>query len=361
MLTAPILHNPHKDSPSTFLVSAIDENASEIIVSDAIIFQNPYNTITRLTLGFDTAITETVEVSGYNGNRITIIRGSNGQIKYPWQSGTRVARVLTSYDIIDYIKYFNYLKTKLLHTEDSLNELIQRVNTEITDIIELNNSWSGKRNLFRGYYLGDTITQAQSEAIDDGTFNNLYLGDYWTFEGINYRIADFNYWTYGLGGGNHLVIVPDQQLAIQPMDPSVNSVPYYNAAIRLYLTTTILPNLQRLFGNRIGFYYENLYTESSQYNEVLARVELMNELMVYGKGIHRKNREPTYSFNQLALFRSAPEFINTDGYTPYWLRDQSAGEDYCSVSGDGMADYNPNDNMHGIRPCFPLLGEAIMP
>ena len=35
------------------------------------------------------------------------------------------------------------------------------------------------RNVYRGKYLGKSITDAQLSAIRDGTFNDLYVGDYW--------------------------------------------------------------------------------------------------------------------------------------------------------------------------------------
>ena len=57
------------------------------------------------------------------------------------------------------------------------------------------------RNLFRGKYLGSSVSANQWAAIDDGTFTDLYVGDYWTTSvtidgntsNVNWRIADINY------------------------------------------------------------------------------------------------------------------------------------------------------------------------
>ena len=48
--------------------------------------------------------------------------------------------------------------------------------------------------IYRGECLGNTITDEQAAAIADGSFEDLFIGDYWTMGGVNYRIADFDYW-----------------------------------------------------------------------------------------------------------------------------------------------------------------------
>lgn len=73
--------------------------------------------------------------------------------------------------------------------------------------------------IYRGKYLGDTVTAEQAAAIADGSFEDLFIGDYWTMGGVNYRIADFDYW-YRIGfpeasrvEKHHAVIVPDTAIA----------------------------------------------------------------------------------------------------------------------------------------------------
>lgn len=81
--------------------------------------------------------------------------------------------------------------------------------------------------IYRGKSLGSTVTTAQYAAIKAGTFDDLYIGDYWTIGGVNYRIAAFDYY---LNSGDtsctthHVVIVPDTCL--------------YNAAMNSTNTTT---------------------------------------------------------------------------------------------------------------------------
>lgn len=93
------LHKPQKDSPATYLTAIIDEDGTTLTVADSNIFQNQpgIGDVTRLTLGFDTATTETVTVVSYGAsNTIEVERGTPS---YPWEIGTKIARVFTSYDL----------------------------------------------------------------------------------------------------------------------------------------------------------------------------------------------------------------------------------------------------------------------
>ena len=77
-------------------------------------------------------------------------------------------------------------------------------------------SGSGSHNaIYRGKNLGTTVTTAQYSAISAGTFTDLFIGDYWVINGVNWRIAAFDYW-YNKGdtacSTHHVVVVPDSSL-----------------------------------------------------------------------------------------------------------------------------------------------------
>ena len=61
--------------------------------------------------------------------------------------------------------------------------------------------------------LGTEITEAQLEAIRSGTFDDLYVGDYWVLDGKVQRIVDIDYYYGKAGTGaettHHLVVLPD--------------------------------------------------------------------------------------------------------------------------------------------------------
>lgn len=69
--------------------------------------------------------------------------------------------------------------------------------------------------VYRGKALGREVTDAQWAALAAGSFDELYIGDYWTKDGVNYRLAAFDYF---LNCGDtactahHAVVVPDTSL-----------------------------------------------------------------------------------------------------------------------------------------------------
>lgn len=84
----------------------------------------------------------------------------------------------------------------------------------------LNNDGS-HNSIYRGISLGTSVSAAQYTAIAAGTFDDMYIGDYWTISGSVYRIAAFNYF-YNCGDtaftSNHVTIVPDTFLASSKMN-----------------------------------------------------------------------------------------------------------------------------------------------
>lgn len=50
------------------------------------------------------------------------------------------------------------------------------------------------RKMIRRYKnLGTSISEAQAEAINSGSFNDIYIGDYWVIGGNEYYVADINH------------------------------------------------------------------------------------------------------------------------------------------------------------------------
>lgn len=63
----------------------------------------------------------------------------------------------------------------------------------------------------RGENIGTSVSSAQWASIKDGSFKNMYIGDYWLINNYHWRIAAFDYY-YGRNGvtAHHVVIVPDE-------------------------------------------------------------------------------------------------------------------------------------------------------
>lgn len=104
-------------------------------------------------------------------------------------------------------------------------------------------------SIYRGKNLGSVFTDEQKEAVRSGTFDDLFIGDYWEFNDVSYnwedddgsiqtstwsgkmRVAHFN---YHVGNWKHqLMIFPDDNLFSRKYsDTSPITVAYANSDIR---------------------------------------------------------------------------------------------------------------------------------
>lgn len=223
---------------------------------------------------------------------------------------------------------------------------------------------------YRGKLLGSALTAEQSVAIQAGTFDDMFIGDYWTINGINWRIAHFDYW-YLCGDTSrtthHVLVVPDTYLYTSAMN-STNTTAggYYGSAMR----TSGLDNAKTMAKNAFGEdhilvhreYLTNAVTNgrpsSGAWDD--SDVELMNENMCYGSHIFAPTSDgssaPTnYTIDrgQLALFMYRPDKIHTRGYW-CWLRDVVSSTYFALVGPSGEAGYGSASNVNGVRPVIPI-------
>ena len=220
--------------------------------------------------------------------------------------------------------------------------------------------------VYRGKYLGTSVTATQYAVISAGTFDDLYIGDYWTKDGVNYRLAAFDYF---LNSGDtpctthHAVIVPDTSLYNAAMN-STNTAAGGYAGSEMYKSnleqakTTIKGAFSgHVLKHRIRLTnaIENGHASGSAWYD--SEVDLMCEQMVYGSGIfspvsynsdtpanHRVEK------SQLPLFQHDPSKIcNGDNW---WLRDVITDRHFTDVYESGAADYSGAINIYGVRPAF---------
>lgn len=208
--------------------------------------------------------------------------------------------------------------------------------------------------IYRGECLGDAITDGQAAAIADGSFEDLFIGDYWTMGGVNYRIADFDYWyRTGFPEANrvekhHVIIVPDTSIATGQMNGSnTTSGGYRNSLMKSKMNDIISalpPEIRsRLLGHNALL--DGAWTEIS--------VDPMNEIMVYGCYILADNSNKQTSENrQLSLFRMSPQARYAGGN--YWLRNYANATEFTLVSYYGDASKDAATSTYGIRPVFAI-------
>lgn len=239
---------------------------------------------------------------------------------------------------------------------------------------------TGVSGIFRGKNLGsgtsfaNASTSEQRNAISSGTFENLFVGDYWTINGRVYRIAHINYW-YNITNSNsefttnHLAIVPDLPLASAAMNSSASTIGGYNgASVRNTLggAKSIVTND---FGNYILSHMivvssstEQTYGMSSATTWVESTVDLMTEMMVIGSKIHNRffdgvDESFTDGQKQLKLFDLNSTFINYNK-NAYWLRDVASNTQYSLVNTQGIITTLTANSTSGIRPVFAIKGSA---
>jgi uncharacterized protein YoxC len=225
-------------------------------------------------------------------------------------------------------------------------------------------------SIYRGKYLGDTYTDAQKQAIMNGTFDDLFIGDYWTINGVNWRIADFDYY-YNVGDTaftkHHVVIVPDTILYENQMNLA-NSVSGAYTGSKMY--TTNLDEARTTFDNAFGGSYipthRGMYTSAttngipSEFAWRDMRIELMNEEQVYGHAVWGTTYQYGYDVGtqktQFRLFALDQTKINIR--QTYWLTNIASTSSFATVSFNGGIGSNPSSNSRGVRPFACLVGDS---
>lgn len=238
------------------------------------------------------------------------------------------------------------------------------VNTKVAPLL-FNNA--GAHNaIYRGKNLGTSVTAAQYAAISAGTFEDLYIGDYWVINDVNWRIAAFDYY---LNCGDtsctkhHVVIVPDTCLYNHVMnDTNITTGGYvgskmYTEGLEQAKTTIKAAFSGHVLSHRV--YLTNAVTDGQPSAGAWcdSEVDLMNEQMVYGGAIFMPiaNGSTVYTNyrvekSQLPLFAHEPSRICNRA--TWWLRDVVTASGFALVGYDGLAAYpNASDSL-GVRPAF---------
>lgn len=226
---------------------------------------------------------------------------------------------------------------------------------------------AGSHNsIYRGKNLGSTVTQAQYTAIRNGTFDDLFIGDYWTIGNINYRIAAFDYF-FNTGDINctthHVVIVPDKCLYTAKMNDTNTTQGGY-AGSKMYRTelNRAKTMVKSAFNNNI--LKHRLYLSTATANNAISNgawfdseVNLMNEQMIYGGAIHMFTSSPTLnppnyrvSKSQLPLFSHNPQLISIR--ESWFMRDIINDAGYITIYEHGNSSIEAASNTSGVRPYF---------
>lgn len=247
--------------------------------------------------------------------------------------------------------------------------------------VDIQNNAGFHNSIFRGKNLGSSLTTAQKNAIAAGTFDDMFIGDYWEINSIKWRIAHFDYW---LNSGDtqctthHVVVVPDNVLNYKNMNDKVNNADVTTGAyINSKMYTTNIADARTIVKNAFG--ESNILTHREYFANATnangfesggswydSQIDLMNEIMVYGSNIFHNcingTSWPTnYTIDkvQLALFRLDQSYtiaLNPQGTdrTGWWLRDVCFTTRFAYVDSGGLASGSGASTSRGVRPAFAI-------
>ena len=236
-------------------------------------------------------------------------------------------------------------------------------------VLAILSSGAGAHNsIYRGKNLGTSVTAAQWAAIADGSFTDLYIGDYWVIDGVNWRIAAFDYY-YKTGDTpcitHHVVIVPDTILynaAMNSTDTTTGG--YVGSAMYTANLEQAKTIIKTAFGSAHVITKRELLPTAVNGNTPSgwawfdSEVELMNEVQVYGSvawGAHDGN-----GYNVASDDGQFPLFVfdrtKLHNRENYWLRDVSSATIFSLVDGSGNASRFVASGSFGVRPVFAIIG-----
>jgi hypothetical protein len=252
---------------------------------------------------------------------------------------------------------------------------------DVLNLILPNNA-AAHNSVYRGRFLGTSVSAAAYVAIQNGTFDpedtgGLFPGDYWTIGGVNWRIGALDFWlNYGDSActKHHALIVPDTNLYSAQMHKtssgqyeagSANTTAGGYMATDMYLTGLAQAKTKVIDCFGAGHilthreYLTNAATNgyASGATWVDSTVELMTEEMVYGT-VEFKNCENaanwptsyTIDHGQLPLFAYDRSRICNRGL--WWLRDVASAAAFANVYNYGNCNANGATFAYGVRPAF---------
>ena len=255
----------------------------------------------------------------------------------------------------------------------------------ITSIAENHNNIFRGDDLFaKGYDINDICAM-----ISDGSFSDIYIGDYFTLSGdianvpcfveqtsddgtkslvestqtvtynTKFRIAGLD--TYLNTGDtaftqHHAVIVSDKNIGTNRMNSTntavggyVNSfmfasvLPVYNTHFDVKLNNHLLTHREILSSSAT-----NSTANNWEWHDI--KINLMSEPEVYGSNLWGNKYDAGVNYRQFPLFRIASEYVCNRSWC--WLKAIAGGNEFVAMTSNGNATRNGAGVALAVRPCF---------
>ena len=237
-------------------------------------------------------------------------------------------------------------------------------------------------NVFRGQNLG-ALNATHIASIQNGSFHDMFIGDYFSINGSNYVIAGINYKRHhgdNMDLGNHLVLMPQDwsKTPTQTLGPDGKTTHYMNdtdttaggfAGSKLY--KTYLPQIQTKLESDFGAHLMTFRTVVSTHVDDSgapdqgewrdAKVSIPNEVMIYGTTLNGNNKNNSWynigdENSQLPLMRLNDAERNFNRIGAIWLRDIHSTSEFAFASDIGDACWSSaSAPWTGVRAFF-LIG-----
>lgn len=243
-----------------------------------------------------------------------------------------------------------------------------------TYTLPVTNNAGFHNSIYRGKSLGTSITTAQWNSISAGTFDDMYIGDYWTLSttigsttsNIQYVIAGFDYWwncgdSYPQSSNkHHVVLVPAGNLYSAQMNATnITTGGYIGSAMYTTNLENARTGISTLFGDHL-YSVRRLFTNSvntvgqaTGWVWATSSVDLMSETMVYGHPVWTTSGfEVGVDRTILPLFALNPASASTR--SNWWLRSVAAPSHFALVDISGNAYYYNDSYSYGVRPAFAI-------
>lgn len=234
------------------------------------------------------------------------------------------------------------------------------------------------RNMFRGKNLGDAVSDEQWKAIRNGTFTDLWVGDFWNIGDVTWRIADIDYWFNGYNlktnVWHHAVIVPDMAIDQSFSAFAGNDIRGGLLASNFFNNNPQFSSIKNKVFNSFGpeqvfrindSVWTSIVTDTgcaiASTSDIEWSLYIMNESQVYGHSITGKsgyrNGAPSLGQNtnttQFSLFRLNPNYIQVPN-VGYWLSDPASSGSLSIVQTEGRASSAGASASLGVRPAFAI-------
>lgn len=230
--------------------------------------------------------------------------------------------------------------------------------------------------LYRGKNLGTSYTTAQKNAIQSGTFTDIWVGDYWVINNVTWRVVDLDYY-YGVYNDktstafntHHAVIMPDSSLYTSAMHNSDSATGYVLSDLHASGLTQARNTINSAFPNGMLSYFD-VFTDSVSndvpsggFYNTTAELPSITQLLGYSPfTVQPRSVAATNATGQftplLGSQFAAMAFNRSLAHSPSvvtWTRDFIQGTVFGAMSSSGFGVVIYQKNTNGVRPFF-LLG-----